>query len=712
MRHIFSILSLLFAGLFFVQSDTKAQLAPAQSALFYRANAGRVVSGVVVHYNTTPYSYITSKAGFSDTGSFQTGSNVIGVATMSTPAPNTGLGYDDVTDSFINGSTWFRRGAYDTAANAAAGTIPTYWRTVTGGSQGVAMDPINRYLYRYQGTTSINITDLSANVIESINPTPSPSEASMLFYDHTSEILYMTGEQAVQLGEIYGIKKVAGTWTVVFNPWYQAQEGGSVDYVFNKFVCNGINPGVIREQDLETGLNIVQHPYPLGTMVAEEEGFIIDGKDGTFWLNSDQETHGSITNGNRAWHTDPRGLYQQFYRTPDMDTWTSVWKLNGNAASGRLNGQYIRGTSYSIGPVVDYASFTGQQTAGNWTLPRAGENAHFQWRGSSSAPTTTAQDNTQTRYYHGLRIYDANGTNEGWGSTTPGAWQDTPTTDRYMQVRVKPLQYIAPADVFTPMSLGSNLHYWFSSSKITSNGLSNEYHSIYNTWFESEAIDDWYDVKNNTGMGFEVGDPFRPVYNTGSLFLDFNSSPIQYLALDATETASFISTVGTDVEINVVMRKPSASARAVILSSTVTSTNNNQIRLQHLGSGNTPANYLCIEYTDNSGTVTRHGITDTSNGTFRMITFRFHVDQGGANYDNEIYVNKVKQTLTDNSGTNDGQSFNLLSGIVNTVRLNRVEQNTSDVTGNTDIRDIVISQHLTTQQRSDLYDYFVAQGQL
>lgn len=672
----------------------------AQSPLYYKANTGRILSGLVVKYNPSGFTYLTSKAGYSDTGSFVANSNVIGVATLDATNPNTGLGYDDNTDSFLHQNQWFTRDAFYTAAAAAAGTIPTFWQTTSAtGSQGIAVDPINDYLWRYQSTTQFTLKNHAGTTIDDINPTPGSSEGSMCFWDPVEEILYITGST----GEIYGLQKVLGTWTVVFNPWYRNNEGGCLDYVFNKFVGN-TSPLTMREQDLATGLNIVNHPYPSNAMAAVQEGFIVDIKDGTFWMNSDQEFHGGIVDGNRLWHTDPRGLYLKYYRTPDMDTWTSLWKMNGNVALGRLNGQYIRGNNYSVGPVIDYGAYTGQQTIGNWTFPREGEDAHLQWRGSGTAPTTTPETDVQ---YHDLVLYDANGTNDGWGSTSPGAWQDTPTTDRYMQVRAKPLPFVATGDTYTPLVLGSTLHYWYSSKRNTGN----EYYSINNIWYDSEAIEAWNDVKSRE-VQFATVAPQRPVYDVANSFIDFNSASGHFLSCQ--QTSQFLSEVGTDVEINVVMRKPTAANRAIILTATTSTTNNDQILLQHIGSGGTggPANSLCITYINNSGTVTRHGIVDASSGTFRMITFRFHVDQGGGDFDNEIYIDKVKQTLTNHSGTNDGQSFNLVAGVANTVRLNRIHQNTSSVNGTTDMRDIVVSGHLTTQQRSDLYDYFVAQGQL
>ena len=81
-------------------------------------------------------------------------------------------------------------------------------------------------------------------------------------------------------------------------------------------------------------------------------------------------------------------------------------------------------------------------------------------------------------------------------------------------------------------------------------------------------------------------------------------------------------------------------------------------------------------------------------------------------FENQILINKVQQTLTNNSGTNTGQDFSLVAGLANTVRINRIQQSANSVTSNVEHQDIFPSSLLTDQERSNLYDYLVAEGQI
>jgi hypothetical protein len=68
---------------------------------------------------------------------------------------------------------------------------------------------------------------------------------------------------------------------------------------------------------------------------------------------------------------------------------------------------------------------------------------------------------------------------------------------------------------------------------------------------------------------------------------------------------------------------------------------------------------------------------------------------------NAIYVNKVSQTLT---GTNTGHWFGDFTQTE--VRTGLIDRVSSSITGATDIRMILyVNRVLTTQERSDIYDY-------
>lgn len=672
--------------------------------LLWNKNVQYTVSRLSVKYNLTDFSYLASDARFSDTGSFQTGANVVHIATVAgnnTPAldANTGLGYDDNTDRLIikdartAESRFFTRAAYITAAGAAAGTLPVFDLQVAGdGGQGVTFDPINNHIFEWTTPDNIRETDTSNNEIDDFS-VPGGASISMLFYDPVTRSIYGASDSG---NYVYTLRKVSGTWTLVATSWYTSTEGQSLDYIFDKMVTNGAR---IREQDPVTGLNVVMYPYPTTTTGSVQEGFWVDIKDGTFWFNSDEWWHGGITNGNRLWHTDPRKLYRKYYRFPDMDTWSDLWKLNSNQAVGRLNGQHLIGGNFSTGPVMDFGAHTGQQTLANWELGD-GEQADLEFRGSASAPTTTPE---ATRDYHTLVLYDANGTNDGWGATTPGAWQSTPTTDRYMQVRLRPKPYVAPTQITTPLDLGSSLKAWYPCYKNTGI-LENEFFGMYVDVYDSYRVVQMTDVK--AALAGQIPNNFtqvtttqRPVWSTS--YVDARGGNRNLLI---TSVADWLTMAGTDVEIHIIFRKPAAANRAIPLSITQSSTNNSRFVFQHLGSAGTVPNLLGYEYVDAAGVSNVVGIVDTSWGTFRVVSYR--LGTGG----NKLYVNGVEQTLTVYSGANTGQSLNLITATSNNVRLGRIQSSTS-VQGTTDWLEFGLTGHLSDADRQEyIVDYATAKG--
>lgn len=672
------------------------------------------ISGFFVKYNNTDYSYITSKAGYSDTGSFLTGGNVIELANLG--STNQGLFIDPVTDRIAsrNGSPleYFTRAGFSAAAAAAAGTLPTVDETITFSGtpgQGVSFDPVNsEYYVQDTGGHKVTRRDLAGNILETIDFTALIAPVcDYNYYDAATGRLYIMKDNAV----LYAIEKISGVWTLVLESWYNQNEGGSIDYISDRWYGVAGNDGIstIRSQTpgdgTGDGRNIAEGPFALASQSGVVEGLVVDPKDGTIWYNSDQFTHGGITNGNRLWHTDRNKWYLKYYRN-SMDEFSTIWKLGGNSTVGRFGWQELTGAgvNYSLSPVFDFGAFTAQQTAGNWGVLSG--TCEMEFRGSASAPDTTPEN---TVPYHSLVLYDANGSNDGWGTTVPGAWQSTPTTDRYMQCRIRPVEYVPPVVVELPADVATKGKFLFEVDRNDTVQTPEEWYALANTWYDVGAITKGVNRMINLldigGPMVQITDPFRPQWLEAGLCVRLTSAN-QYLAFE--DMANWFTQVGTECEINVVMRKPAASSRAVALGLSQSTSNVNDFRLQHTGSGNSPANYLCWEYTDSGGTVNRVGITDTSNGTFRLISWVM-----GQGSENEIYVNKVKQTLTINAGANTGQGFDLLSALSDMgARINRVQRLSSSVNGNTDIRIYLLSTPLTAQERSDFYDYCVAKGYL
>lgn len=140
----------------------------------------------------------------------------------------------------------------------------------------------------------------------------------------------------------------------------------------------------------------------------EIEG-IISLPDGSIMYNSDQGRHGGLTGGNRIWHVDYLDTYNKRLYFPSQVAWDI--------------GTWIKATQWQS-PVINFDTYTNQQSGASFTVVTSNSGYTIEYRGSGSAPSTT-----EIRQYP-LVIYDS------WGTTTPGSWQSTPTSDKYMQIRI------------------------------------------------------------------------------------------------------------------------------------------------------------------------------------------------------------------------------------------------------------------------------------
>jgi hypothetical protein len=106
---------------------------------------------------------------------------------------------------------------------------------------------------------------------------------------------------------------------------------------------------------------------------------------------------------------------------------------------------------------------------------------------------------------------------------------------------------------------------------------------------------------------------------------------------------------------------------------------------------------------DNAGTTSRIGWVDTDHSTFKMINFS---SDGSTT---RGYSNKVEQTLTNSGGTNTGKWLATVAATVVDVGVWRTSS-----TANPSVADfkfiMYCSSPLTTQERSDLYDWLVSEG--
>lgn len=656
-------------------------------------NGGSVfpVHKLSVRYNTTPYSYITSKTGYNGDATFNSGANVIGVAALTASGNNNGLCYDAVNDRIVskigNNNEFITREDFATAAAAAYGTIPTFDHTVAGtNSHGTSIDPLTGNIYESQGNQQFKIFDSGGSLISTETVTDVP-QFSMTHYDWPTGILYTTPDGAS--GRVYGVKDDGtGTWELVYTSDFLSADGVTIDYWNNKIVVN--HSARMRWQD-SSGINIIMLP-PATTQTQDSyNGIFVDRMDQTVWYN----THGD----NTLTHADPLGKYRQYFNN-HMFNWED-WNLGNNSFNGfQYSNQILIGRDWSIGPIIDFDSNTGQQTLGNWDIPGP-DNALLEFRGSGTAPTTTPQGPTD---YLPLQLYDPNDTNEGWGATSPGAWQSTPTTDRYMQVRIKPQGPDAPSDQLSPLDLGSDLIAWYSTAA-TEDGETGEYVSAY---FDALGI---AGTANQIRELVNIADPnylsnfntqtasTRPLLTSG--YASMEAANRQLNSTNQTDLLSMVQALG-ECEIHIIGVKPAATSNAIYFSLAQSSSNNNRVILRHYGSAATPANMLGFQTTDGAGSSSIYGVVDASGTTARLLTFKF-----GASA-NSLYINNVSQTITVDTGTNSGQQFNDYT--TTHVATGRVLSNTN-ITGATRMYEIVITEPLTDQEREDyIMDYFAAKG--
>lgn len=646
------------------------------------------VPKLAIRYNSTAYSY---------TGGYNAGSNVIAVGTIVPDTvsgftnANTGLSWDLANDQIIvkelvsTASIFFDRTMTEISRIVAASG---------GGTQGVAydhttgilIDYFNDSITEYRKSDGV-VTNSQASVV------PSPYSAGGCFYNPFTGDLSFTEDNS---NYVRTYRKIGGTWTFQARTWFKSGEGVGYDFLTNKIIGNG---GSIQERDFPAGLNIKNFIKPTTGTKSVVEGIFGDPKDGTYWFNSDEYYHGSIAGGNRLWHVDPRSWYLQYLRFPDMITY-SMWKLDSLASViGTYNGEILYSNQFNIAPVIDYGSNTGQQTIGNFTVNHGTENeiaattwADFEFRGSATAPTTTT---TTFAAFLPLTVYNANQTNDGWGSTTPGAWQSTPTTHRYMQFRMRPKAQIPVTPPSTPLTiLGSACKLWlelFSTLNMTINPDNNQVLTVPN----KARMNDLPFADLELGKFDQATSGLQGVFSTDKV--NFGSGKyMEMLHKDQIETDQ----AG---ELIAVFRRTVATSFAIPLGASDATTNASQLRFLHLRSSDSPANVYDLDIVNSGGTLARAQTAADNNTVHKMVCY----NSNGSTYN--MYINKVLQTTTMNPGTNNGNWFGDFTFA--TITIGALLRLSGAITGSTDLRLIVYANRvLTTQERSDLYDYIVAKG--
>lgn len=172
--------------------------------------------------------------------------------------------------------------------------------------------------------------------------------------------------------------------------------------------------------------------YPPDTLMGyyedgESEGLAVDTSDHTLWLAADQTVHGGIPDGNRCWQINPLDTYNRRVTVPGGLVWAVGRLVNTEVRERGLQLEPAAATGFYLSPVVDLGEYRALRDSLCWEGPGA---VWIEYRGSDAAPSGIPLDNLTLPYY------DANGPQEGWGSTMPPPWSDRLPEARFVQVRI------------------------------------------------------------------------------------------------------------------------------------------------------------------------------------------------------------------------------------------------------------------------------------
>jgi hypothetical protein len=652
------------------------------------------LSKIVIQYNNTDYSYMTNGGALRpDITSIRTNSNLIEVYKVSANADaNTGLTHDPATDKIV---VMEYQGAAPTNGKAKFfnrdGTLD-HEVSLIGSSQGIGIDPIGGRLFGYFGNSASRITvyDLSGNYIEEFSPTAGYTGGACQ-YDYRTGKLYVTdtGSSSGDTQRVLVYERLAGTWTLTDTLWFACGEGLHIDFIRDKFCSWSLSPtgGIdnIFSVPMEGELIYEQYNVPINS--GFKEGLICDPKDGTYWINIDDGFHAAVTDGNDVWHFDPRKVYQKYLRFPDMISY-DYFKLGTAEISGNYNAQTVTASDWITSPVIDFAAHTLQQNGANWSID---EDHEIEYRSSTSAPSTTR---ITAPYLGTTGYYDANGSNDGWGSTTPSAWGASIPTDRYVQFRIKPLETAPVTPDWTPADLGEDLVLWYE--------FDSDYSAVAKVFNASDNSLNFYQAFNKANPGTNdttvvTVSTNQPQWNAATTAMRMGSR-----TFNINSPSSFLAQ--QQGEINAVGAKLAAGTQGVIVIGYDTANaGDNQFCFEHYASTDAAANAVGARVTDGvEAVIFKSASPADANLSFKLRT----LSSDGSTQ--KAFINKVEQTLTISAGSNTGQWFGDTSA--NDIRLARRSATSGNV-GGYDYRMIVWTNRvLTTQERSDLYDYAVRKG--
>lgn len=652
---------------------------PAVTFDFGAANSITGSRGFKLQYNTTDFSYLSS-APYSDTGSFLSAvpSNVIGVNTFFGGGGGSnfacaGVGYYmDFSDptgagdkvvfcesgaSGDNNAHFYARLAVD------GGTISQLFE-VSNAQQSFAIDPINSYVIAWIGSPNrIQVRDFNDNIIETLSITTSLLQG-MIAYNYFTGDLYLASETSA--ARIERFRKVAGAWVLQETMWFSSVDGVAVDFLNNRIINypGSGSSALFRYQSMDGKSRVQQFNLPIATITTE--GIVVDPRDGTLWFAdpSGYNIHGNITNGNRGWHVDPEKKYLKFANSPHMIPWTK-WKHNGTI-TGQQSQSYISGASSVISPIYNVTGFTNHHNLSAFQDMDGTQLTSLEFRGSDTPPTTTELDAVACS----VNYFDANGTNDGWGATTPSAWSSSPPVGfDYIQVRqITPSS--TPADSLTVddlvNGLGSTLvdlllpydstlnHVNFASA-----GPVNQMSVLIN---QKDPLNNWQNATDSQRFSYNVAGRYADDQNANQA--------------EARQTVTALNALSQG-QVTVIVDRVASTTTAVITELGTLGSNNSRILLKWHSNGFTVAHEVCFEIWNAAGSVIqRIGVAKNETGK-KQIDFRC-----GASSKSILY-SRVNQTLNVSVGSNDGTWFDDLAGPPNSARIglgNGGQNNAASVT--------------------------------
>jgi hypothetical protein len=664
---------------------------------------GESLSMVGVRYSSTPYSYMTTSAAWSDTGTITAASKTIAIITILPDtveaAMNANLGIHITPKGApLSRKILVKEAAtfdvlvfdWDTIFKAAIdnggslNTPPTpELRLSSVQGQALTYDSVSGLIIEWTTANTIRMMNTSGTVIENLPIANSGLVSGTCYYRYDTGDLFLADDTNVSPRRY---RKVNGAWTLQEVPWFVTGEGITYDYPGSMIVVHGNQR--IRSQDANGFNSTMMLPNPILGMNTVAEGLAIDPKLRVSASCADMYWHGSIVGGNRITVQDIYDSFQQILYMPHDIRFSD---MSGGTVTGQYNTEVLSSADWVEMPVIDFGSDTGQQNLSNWF---GTQYYDIEFRGSSTSPTTTVTDNLYSKPFY----------KNGWGSTSPDSYSSSPSLFRYVQPRIKPKAYNPPS-TWTPANLSPPAYIWSDMTRRV-DAFGQDRMDFYADGGDAPVANNFriHVLANRatpSNKWTQSSGTFRPLWDSVNKYVvGIVSTSNRHFILDNYQLLTGLSSC----DVHVIMRRVTNANNCIFLSVSDSASNNNKLILQWLASSGTIAHGISIDYIDGSGNRSLYGVADTST-TWKLITFRL----GGSQ--NSILVNKVPMALTVNTGSNTGQCFDDIAAGANGARMGRVQATTS-VNGAQDFKFLLVTPQLSDGDLDNLYNYVTNLGMI